>query len=127
MEWILLRYGLSEKIGGRNLIMSPTFEWIDESYGAFFDQLANHLPDLFANPSNFLVWPNSPVGQILQGTFPARQGFGLLIAGLVSIAIWQLSKRLSADSTRPSTAQIGAIIFLLLLILVVDVWLMTLA
>jgi hypothetical protein len=78
-QWLLLRYGLVERIGGRNLSMYPTYEWVEGSLAEFGGALAAHLPDLRA-PLDVFVLPGSPLDVVLRlGQWPAVHLAALLV------------------------------------------------
>ncbi len=88
-QWILLRYGLSERIGGRNLSMQPDFRWQESTIPEFARLIGGHIGDLFSRPGDFLVLPSSPWFVWQQtGNFPWWSLLFLLGLGLVAAAIW---------------------------------------
>lgn len=112
-QWLLLRFGLSERIGGRVLSMAPDFEWTETGLVAFIRQLAAHIPDLFHHPLDVLVLPGSPLNYVLQlGRFPRLHVLSLLAAGaflLVSLALFRaLRCRLARLRARPSETKKAA-------------------
>jgi hypothetical protein len=87
-QWILLRFGLLEKIGGHNLSMYPTYQWVDGSLGAFGRALAAHLPDL-RHPLDFFVLPGSPLDVILRlHRWPITHVVTLLLAAVFAAGCW---------------------------------------
>ena len=88
-EWILLRYGLAEKIGGTNLSMQPDFRWQETSFTTFVHQISQHLGDIRQHLSDFIILPRSPMYVWLQtGAFPWSQVIILLAVGLTAAAVW---------------------------------------
>lgn len=81
-QWLLLRFGLAERIGGRVVSMAPNFEWNETGIVAFFQQIATHIPDLFRQPLDVFVLPGSPLHHVLQlGRLPLEHVVSLLVAG----------------------------------------------
>lgn len=119
-QWILLRYGLLERIGGRNLSMSPTFEWVDGRYGEFFRNLAAHLNDLVQTPFDFLVLPGSPVRLLSAGIFPMQHFAALTATLLFMLFAWQVG-RWSSSRIRRSRLYVTLAAVLLL---AADIWLL---
>jgi hypothetical protein len=91
-QWILLRFGLLERIGGRNLSMAPTFEWVDRSYTAFFQELTAHLNDLVQAPFDFFVFPGSPIHLLSIAAFPIRPLVALAATLFFMLFAWQISR-----------------------------------
>lgn len=90
-QWLLLRFGLVERIGGRVLSMAPDFEWAETGLVAFTGQLAAHMPDLFRHPLDVFVLPGSPLNYVLQlGRFPSLHVLSLLAAGAFLFACLSL-------------------------------------
>jgi hypothetical protein len=85
-QWILLRYGLVEKIGGRNRSMAPDFIWEELSYGEFGRQLASHLLDPLRRPWDFFVFEHSPLAYLRQGRWPIEHIAALLLASALIVA-----------------------------------------
>jgi hypothetical protein len=79
-QWILLRYGLVEKIGGRNRSMAPDFIWEELSYGEFGRQIASHLADPIRRPWDFFVFDGSPLDSLRHGHWPLEHVAALLLA-----------------------------------------------
>ncbi|MCI0644012.1 MAG: hypothetical protein L0346_03920 [Chloroflexi bacterium] len=72
-QWILLRYGLLEKIGGYHLSMEPAFEWVDEPLAAFGQRLAAHGLDFLYSPVDFFIFPGSPLDRLINAqAWPGR-------------------------------------------------------
>lgn len=91
-QWILLRYGLGERIGGHNLSMQPDFRWQETTVGEFAQLILSHVRDLFSQPGDFLVFPNSPWFMWQQtGDFPWMALVILVGMGLVAAAGWQVA------------------------------------
>ena len=65
-QWILLRYGISEKIGGKLLSMSPTFKWVDQPVSIFLQTIVGYLPTMLSNTVDVFVFPSSPLFLYLQ-------------------------------------------------------------
>lgn len=126
-QWVLLRYGLGARIGGRPLSMTPTFRWEDAPLPVFlrdFQELALHAVQ---HPFDFLVFPESPLDALLrQQSWPADHVSALLLVGgavalLLGLA-YGLSRRISAAVWRPAVLSI-TVIFLLL----ANLWILTAA
>jgi hypothetical protein len=65
-QWLLIRYGLVERIGGHNLSMYPTYQWVEGSLGEFVRALAAHLPAL-RHPLSLLIMPGSLLDALVNG------------------------------------------------------------
>lgn len=79
-QWLLLRFALAERIGGRVVSMAPAFEWSESTLPEFARQLAAHIPSLF-NVREVFVFPLSPLDRLLAtGRLPLQHLASLLIA-----------------------------------------------
>jgi hypothetical protein len=91
-QWILLRYGLGEKIGGYIQSMYPTYEWVDESYANFVNQMASHLADIVRTPYDFFVLPGSPISLASRGLSWSPQVTALLSTAIFLLLLWLLGR-----------------------------------
>lgn len=104
-QWLLLRYGLTERIGGKVLSMYPTYTWTDVGLREFALALTNHLPDLIERPLDFLVFSGSPLfALITRHVLPAQHIFpfltmGILVGGGLSVARRATQHRLRNSAT----------------------------
>ncbi|MFZ0547604.1 MAG: hypothetical protein WAM60_19310 [Candidatus Promineifilaceae bacterium] len=119
-QWILLRYGLLEKIGGRTLSMSPNFEWAEGTYSEFFRALSSHFNDLVRAPFDFFVLPGSPIHLLSIGVFPIRQIIILALTLLFMLFLWQVGRWLGKQM-RGSWLFVGVSA---VLIVTADLWLL---
>lgn len=89
-QWILLRYGLVEKMGGHNLSMQPDFRWEEGTPGEFGRQLWVHVGELWSRPQEFLIFPHSPLAIWQQtGQFPWHYLWVLMgMVGILLAAAW---------------------------------------
>jgi hypothetical protein len=94
-QWILLRYGLLERIGGRNLSMYPTYEWVDGSYGAFFREVSGHLKDMVQAPFDFFVLPGSPLRFLSIDIWPTHHILALVGTLVFLLILWQIGRSLN--------------------------------
>lgn len=95
-QWLLLRFGLAERIGGRVLSMAPNFEWSESGLVQFAAQLATHIPDLYRYPLDVFVLPGSPLHHVLQlDRFPRLHLLSLLVAGAFLVTCISLARRIS--------------------------------
>lgn len=118
-QWLLLRYGLTDRIGGRVVSMYPTYEWLQDDWPTYWQQLTSHLPDLINTPLDILILPGSPLAQWLRNnTFPTQQLIGLLIATLFLIALSRILPRLKQQKSWLMPA------FITISILLINVWIL---
>ncbi len=94
-QWTLLRYGLSEKLGGRVVSMIPDFRWSEDSWATFLSQLGSYATNAVTRPRDFWVLHGSPVATLLDGEWPALHLGALAMAaaflavcGLIGAAAW---------------------------------------
>ncbi len=92
-QWILLRYGLREQLGGRTLSMWPDYRWQELSLGEFGQQIITRAGSLWTQPADFFIFPGSPLAHWQQtGGFPWSWLLLLGGVGLVAAATVQLIK-----------------------------------
>jgi hypothetical protein len=94
-QWILLRYGLEERLGGQVMSMAPTFYWEEVSLPRFISELFALALRAWQRPLDFLILSGSPLDMILRkqtwpiqhlGTLVATALFVLLISG--GVIMW---------------------------------------
>ena len=94
-QWLLLRYGLVESLGGRVLSMKPTFEWQDEALATFAADLMRLSIEAVQEPLQSHVFPGSPLDMILrQQSWPETHLSILILSGLFVILILGVVKLL---------------------------------
>lgn len=102
-HWILLRYGLPEKIGGRNLSMQPDFRWQESTWGEFGRQIMAHGGDLWSRPRDFLVFSHSPLALWQEtGEFPWQLVGVMVMIMLVAAAVWGVLFLIRKQRLRPT-------------------------
>ena len=119
-HWILLRYGLLERIGGRNLSMYPTYEWVDGTYGAFLREVSAHLNDLIQTPFDFFVLPGSPLRFLSIDVWPIRHVVALVGTVFFVLFLWQVGRWLGSR-IKNSWIVVGVTA---VLIITADIWLL---
>jgi hypothetical protein len=125
-QWLLLRFGLAQGIGGQLLSMAPDYRWVEDGYPAFFRQLGKHLGELVRRPLQMLHWPGSPAAIVGDGGFPVRQMAALAAAGLFVGLCWLAGRRLLRwHSTAAGPARWLWLVLLALLVASLDIWLLT--
>ena len=88
-NWTLLRYALPEQIGGRVVSMYPGFEWTEESYTTFLATMVDRALNLFRQPLEFLLIPDSPLFLIVQQhSLPVKQLVVLLGTAVFITMLW---------------------------------------
>ncbi len=123
-QWILLRFGLEERIGGRVMSMYPEFRWSEVSYAEFFKSMASHLSDIIVSPRDFFIRPLSPLAELLDGRWPGSQLFALLTAATMLLLMWLLFTfiRNRYHGSKPPY-YLGAIIIVVIL-LMANIWIL---
>jgi hypothetical protein len=121
-QWILLRYGLLERIGGRNLSGAPDYLWEEAGYRAFFQQLAAHLPDAVRHPLDFFIFPGAPLDGLMA---PRMIQYALvLLATVVFVALSLKVGKLIAEKTLRPAARRGLMVIAMVLIAAIDLWIL---
>lgn len=123
-QWLLLRYGLEQSLGGRVLSMMPTFTWEEMPLSDFAAQLLAFLPRLATDPLDFLLLPGAPLDLLLrQGVAPAAHLRALMATGLFALAalgVGMLLQRRFAGARGYALAVTGGAVFLIL----VNIWIL---
>jgi hypothetical protein len=119
-QWILLRFGLLEDIGGYNLSMYPTYEWVDGSYSTFFQAVSDHLRDMVQAPFDFFVLPGSPIRFLSIDVFPIRHLVALVATMLFVLFAWQFGRSFG-KRIQGSWLVVGVTA---VLIIAADIWLL---
>ena len=123
-QWILLRYGLEERLGGQVLSMAPTFYWEEISLTQFVSELVALAVRAWQRPLDFLILSGSPLDMILRkqtwpiqhlGTLIATALFVLLVSG--GVIMWGNRPKMK---NHPVLVLIVVVIFLGL----VDLWIL---
>ncbi|HUS93738.1 MAG TPA: hypothetical protein VMZ24_01020 [Patescibacteria group bacterium] len=123
-QWILLRFGLEERIGGRVMSMYPEYRWSEVSYEEFLKSIARHFSDIIASPRDFFVQPLSPLGELLDGRWPGSQFFTLLAAAVILLLIWLLFEFIrTRDYATQTYYYLGAIV-VVAFILIANIWIL---
>jgi hypothetical protein len=90
-QWILLRYGLVERLGGHNLSMAPDYRWSDLSWLAFINQLSGYAPAAISQPADFFILPGSPLHQLFgSGVLPLPHLLTLAMTGMFLLLVLRL-------------------------------------
>ncbi|MDX1412746.1 MAG: hypothetical protein R3293_01060 [Candidatus Promineifilaceae bacterium] len=97
-QWVLLRFGLPERIGGRVISMEPSYSWEEVPLLVFLTEILKKLPEAFRRPLDFFVLTDSPLDLILrQNVWPAQHlmslAIGVVFLLLILTAGYILSKR----------------------------------
>ncbi len=122
-QWLLLRYGLAESLGGRIISFVPDFTWEDEPLPLFFGKLARFVPESLQNPLEFFVFSGSPLDQIMrQQTWPGIHLSVLLQSSLFLVLVFGLLAAIRSTSDRKIVYAITSIV--VLLVIVAQVWIL---
>ncbi len=121
-QWILLRYGIEEEIGGRVVAMYPSFEWVDQSYAEFGRQLLSYLGYLFRTPADFLILNLSPLARVMSGSWPLPQISSLVATILFLIVSIYLGRSLYGRIKGSKIWFWVALVSGLLVIAATDIW-----
>jgi hypothetical protein len=122
-QWILLRYALVERIGGRNLSMAPDFLWEDVGYRTFLQQLAAHVPDAVHHPLDFFILP----GTLFDGLMAPRVIHYVLalLATVVFVVLYLKAGKLIAENmTFRPTVGWGLTAIVMVLIVAINLWIL---
>ena len=87
-QWLLLRHGLAESLGGRVLSMNPTFEWQDEAISTFYAGLIRLASESLQDPLQNLVFPGSPFEAIMRQQEPPWQHLSVLLLSSLFVILF---------------------------------------
>jgi len=121
-QWILLRYGIEEELGGRVVAMYPSFEWVDQPYPEFGRQLIEHIGGLFRAPADFFVLNLSPLARVMNGYWPKPQISSLVATFLFFFVFIFVGRALYSRLNGSKTWFWVTLVSGLLLILATDIW-----
>lgn len=122
-QLLLLKYGLSDKLGGRVVSMAPMFEWHETTLFRFAMDILERGRTTIAQPGSLFVYPNSPLAQFMLSQSPFESFASLLVTTvllLVGWLAWQKIKR--QPEKRPFWAAC-----LIIFIILFDFWLLFVA
>jgi hypothetical protein len=120
-QWLILRYGFAERIGGHVIEMAPTYTCSVDSFETFVRQLVNYLPRVLKSPIQSAILPDSPLFTGSTVLAVVRQLLLLAaVAGTLALLRWG-GKHLNRLTPRHITIGAAA------LILALDVWVLTCA
>ncbi len=120
-QWILLRYGLRDKIGGRVVSMHPAFEWQDETYASFWGTIVDRLKQAAEEGCDFFIWPGSPLDNVTSGQFPERQILALAAVFAFILTGWLVARRIDIPRTQAAYA---IPLILVTCVLLIDLWIL---
>jgi hypothetical protein len=121
-QWILLRYGLVEQIGGRNLSMYPTYQWVDGPYATFLSEVAGHLVDIVRAPADFFIQPGSPINLASLGLSWLPQLTALLATVAFLILLYLLGRWLLPRLWAAAAGRWAIVLLLAAVIVAVNWW-----
>lgn len=124
-QWLLLRFGLAERWGGRVLSMYPDYRWEESAPAEFAGQLLGRLDDVLRHPLDFLALPGSPLSTLIRdGQWPIQSLLALLGAAvfvMLTLGLtWLVGQRLAAR--RQSSLRWLLLLGAVLLIVGFDLW-----
>ena len=121
-QWILLRFGLVEGLGGRVMSMAPTFYWEDVPLIQFAGDVLALVPRIWEQPLLFLVLPRSPLDFLLgQQTVPMQHIAALLSSSLFLLLVLS-GVILLAKRSRTVTSRIVVLVLTVICLGFVNLW-----
>ena len=124
-QWLLLRYGFADQIGGHVVSMPPDYRWHADSITHFLQQLAGYIPVAISNPVQTVILSGSPLKSIHTSSTVLLGQFLLLLGALGTLFLLQAGWRYLANGRTVSPAvrrlfAVGAVTLTLL----ADWWLL---
>jgi len=124
-NWSLLRYGMSEKIGGHVVSMYPNFEWADERYVEFLTTLAGRASIAFRQPFDFWVFPDAPLSLLLQQHVSSIRPFATLVGTAVfMLFLWFLWQTLWKRLRKTNISDYAFVVLLVLSVIIANLWIL---
>lgn len=125
-QWLILRYGFADQIGGHVVSMSPDYEWHADTIVLFSRQLAGYASQAIRNPIQTLVLPGSPLRGIHAVSPPPLRQFLLLVGVLGTLYVLQTGWRhLASRCITGATARWLVLAGVMALAATADWWLLT--
>jgi hypothetical protein len=83
-QWLILRYGFADQIGGHVISMAPIYQWHADSLVDFGRQLASYIPRAMQSPLQALILSPSPL-RTVQTSFLSFGYQILLLVGVLGV------------------------------------------
>ncbi len=123
-QWLLLRFGLAENLGGRVMSMAPTFHWEDIPLNQFVTDLLALTPRIWNQPVDFLVFRRSPLDFLLSQQVVPVQHVATLLSSTLFLLL-AVAGVILLGKRSPMEANRGAIIVLAVACLgLVNLWIL---
>ncbi len=125
-QWLILRYGFADGIGGHVVSMEPTYRWYATGNVQFVQQLLSYVPTALQNLPQALILSASPLS-VLTVSFSSFVRQILLLACILVIVylLWTGWRRLAHRWARSARAPRLLSICMVLIVALVDWWLLT--
>jgi len=125
-QWLILRYGFANRLGGYVVSMAPDYEWQADGIARFWQQLAGYISLAVWHPIQTIVVPASPVATMWSSPTRFARQFSLLVAILGILLLVRAGWRdLSRRFRNPTIARFLLVICLVALTLLADWWVLT--
>ena len=86
-QWVLLRFGLAARIGGRPLSMTPTFRWEDAPLTTFWRDFGVLAWEGLKRPFDLLIAPDSPLDYLFRRQIWPGQHIGSLLTAAMFLGV----------------------------------------
>lgn len=126
-QWVLLRFALPERIGGRVLSMLPTFGWQDDPLPQFVSEFSALALRALQRPLDFFVHPNSPLDLLLYEQIWPLQHLGVLLATATFVLVITGGLILLKKQWKPGVFAVLAFVLIVLVLGLADWWILTAA
>lgn len=125
-QWLILRYGFGDQIGGRVISMEPSFSWQADGLARFGRQLVGYIPRIAQDLLDVFRFPDSPLG-VSSATPYSTAGQFALLAGVLGITwwLWRTARRLASFPIRLPVVRRLLSCALVVGVIMLDVWLLS--
>jgi hypothetical protein len=123
-QWILLRYGLEGRLGGRVMSMAPTFYWEEVPLTQFVAELFALTLRAWQRPLDFLILSGSPLDMILHKQTWPLQHLGALIATAIFVLLISDGVIMWRNWPKMKNHPIWVLIIAVILLGLIDLWIL---
>jgi hypothetical protein len=123
-QWILLRYGLEEELGGRVMSMAPTFYWEEIPLTRFISELFALVLRAWQWPLDFLIFSGSPLDMILHKQTWPLQHLGALIATALFVLLISCAVIIWWNRPKMQNHPVWVLIVTAIFLGLVDLWIL---
>ncbi len=123
-QWLLLRFGLVEALGGRVMSMAPTFHWEDVPLPQFAGDVLALVPRIWEQPLDVLVFPSSPLDFFLRQQTVPVQHIATLLSSTVFLLLVTLGLILLRGRSRRTSSRLVVMVLTVVCLGLANLWIL---